>query len=204
MWQVSVFRAKMSILHDLHAACSKDVRQRAMVGGAACNCNAEEGGNSAINPEPYSAVFGTCRVAWSISSSMPGIDLSPMEHFHAISPEVLGILELRMVYYDDRSSLVYKSAVQQIKNRLTQGFLLPQNILVRRHEPNPGITFPSLLRDCFHLFFFLPLGRKGPACSRQGRWCFFGLDFGRIMLSCHSIRAASIPVAAKGLTQEME
>ena len=46
------------------------------------------------------------------------------------SPEVVGILELRIVYCVARSSVVCKSVVQQKKNCLTQGFLLPQIIAI--------------------------------------------------------------------------
>ena len=42
--------------------------------------------------------------------------------------EVKRILELRIVYYDARSLSICGSAVQQSKNGLSQGFLLPQLI----------------------------------------------------------------------------
>lgn len=53
--------------------------------------------------------------------------------------EVVGFLESPIVYYDARLSSICKSAVQQTKNPLTQGFLLPQIMLImERHLGREG------------------------------------------------------------------
>jgi len=85
------------------------------------------GGDHPRNSTIVSAVLSSS--VFTVSSSSSSSSYS----------EVAGFLELQIVYYDARLPSICKSAVQQTKNPLTQGFLLPQIMFImERHLGREG------------------------------------------------------------------